>query len=66
MDLSFEQERLTEQFAGVFSAEIVTECVEGCARAMISGARITSYIPLLAKRSARNHLNATLRHTAPE
>ena len=65
MDLSFAQERLTKQFAGVFSAEIVTECVEGCARTLISGARITSHIPQLAERIARNHLNATLRHNAP-
>ena len=65
MDLSFAQARLTKQFAGVFSAEIVTECVEGSARALISGARVTSYIPMLAERMARDHLNATLRQNAP-
>ena len=65
MDLSFAQKRLTEQFAGAFSAETVTECVEGCARALISNARITSFIPMLSERIARDRLKATLRHNAP-
>ena len=61
MDLSYAEERLTKQFAGVFSAEIVTQCVEGSARALSGGARVTSYIPVLAERLARTHLNATRR-----
>ena len=64
MDLSVARERLTKQFAGVFSAEIVTDCVEGSARALMDGARVTLYIPMLAERIARDHLNATHRQNA--
>ena len=65
MDLSFAEERLAERFAGIFSAEIVTDCVEGSARALSGAARVTSYIPLLAERLAWAHLNATRRLNAP-
>jgi hypothetical protein len=64
MDLSSAQDRLTKQFAGIFSAEIVIECVEGSARALIPGARVTSYIPMLAERMSRDHLSATRRRNA--
>ncbi len=59
MDLSFAQERLAKEFTGIFSAEIVGECLEGSARALSHNARITSYIPMLAERIARDHLRAT-------
>jgi hypothetical protein len=65
MDLSFAEERLTKQFAGIFSAEVVTGCVEASARALSLGARITSYIPMLAERVSRDHLNATYRRKVP-
>jgi hypothetical protein len=61
MDLSFEKGRLTKEFAGRFSAETVSECLEGEAAALGYGARITSYIPLLAERTARGQLKAILR-----
>jgi hypothetical protein len=64
MDLSFAEERLTEEFIGTFSAEVVTECLEGSARALILGARITSYIPMLAERIARDHLRAMRKQKA--
>jgi hypothetical protein len=65
VDLSFAEERLTKQFAGIFSAEIVTGCVEGTARALSLGARITSYIPMLTERISRDHLNAMRRRKVP-
>ncbi|MDP9330504.1 MAG: hypothetical protein M3P11_07715 [Actinomycetota bacterium] len=64
MDLSFAQERLAKEFAGIFSAEIVGECLEGSARVLRHRARITSYIPMLAERIARDHLRATQRRAA--
>lgn len=64
MDLSFAEKHLTDQFDGIFSAEIVKECIEGSARALSLEARITMYIPMLAERIARDHLRATQRGQA--
>ena len=64
MDLSFAQERLAKEFTGIFSAEIVRECLEGSARSLSHGARITSYVPMLAERIARDHLRAAHRQSA--
>jgi len=64
MDLSFAEERLTEEFIETFSAAVVTECLEGSVRALIIDARITSYIPMLAERIARDHLRATRKQQA--
>jgi hypothetical protein len=58
MDLSYAQERLTKEFTGIFSAAVVIECLEGEVTTLSRGARITSYIPMLAERLAREHLKA--------
>jgi len=60
MDLSFAQERLTKEFAGRLSAKTVNDCLEDEATTLGTGARITSYIPMLAEKTAREQLKAIL------
>jgi len=60
VDLTSEEQRLTKQFAGRFSAQQVAECLEETATALGLGAHILSYIPLLAEHAARDRLRAGL------
>jgi hypothetical protein len=60
VDFTFEEERLTKEFAGSFSAQQVAECIEETATGLRRGAHILSYIPLLAEHAAREHLRARL------
>ena len=60
MDFTFEEERLTKEFAGSFSAQQVVDCLDEMATGLGRGARISSYIPLLAEHAAREHLRARL------
>jgi hypothetical protein len=61
VDLTFEEERLTKEFAGRFSARQVAECLDETATGLGRQARILSYIPLLVEHAARKHLRARLR-----
>jgi hypothetical protein len=60
VDLTFEEERLTRQFAGSFSARQVAECLEETATGLARTARILSFIPLLAEHATRDRLRARL------
>jgi hypothetical protein len=60
VDLTFEEERLTRQFADSFSAQQVAECLEEAAKDLGRGAHILSYIPLLAEHATRDRLRARL------
>ena len=58
MDLTFEEDRLTREFAGSWSAQQVSECLEETATGLRRAARILNFIPLLAEHAAREHLRA--------
>jgi len=60
MDLTFENERLNRQFAGIISTEAVSKCLEDAATSIAEGARILVYIPLLAGHVARDRLVASI------
>jgi Protein-tyrosine-phosphatase-like, N-terminal domain len=60
MDLTFEEERLTRQFAGSFSAQQVAQCLEETATGLARTAHILSYIPVLAEHATRDRLRARL------
>ena len=51
-------ELLTEEFAGVFSRETVRHCVVDSFERLQLSARVTTYLPLLAYRVARERLRA--------
>lgn len=52
-------ERLVEEFRGVFSAETIELCLRESERQLRFGARIDSYLTVLAERFARERLRAT-------
>lgn len=54
---------LVEEFAGVFSADTVAECLEESYQQLLP-ARVTGYLPLLAHRFARERLRAASRADA--
>jgi arsenate reductase len=60
MDQAFAsaRERLTAEFAGIFSPETVFECLEE-SRTSFADARVKTMIPVLAERFARERLRAT-------
>ena len=58
MDLSGAKARLSDEFAGIFSAETVAECVDDSADALMLRARIGSHVPVLSERFARERLRA--------
>jgi protein-tyrosine-phosphatase len=58
MDLTHAQERLVDEFAGIFSPETVAECLNESAVALRSGARIDAYVSLRSERFARERLRA--------
>jgi hypothetical protein len=60
VDLTVEEERLTKEFAGSFSAQQVAECLKETATGLRRTAHILSYIPLLAEHTARDRLRARL------
>jgi arsenate reductase len=64
MDLTFAQDRLTKEFAGICTVETVTEFLEDSATDLSREARIMSYIPILAERAARERLKAMLNKEA--
>ena len=51
-------ELLTDEFAGVFAGEMVRDCVLDSYERLRSGARVLTYLPLLAHRFARERLRA--------
>ena len=60
VDFTSEEERLTKEFAGRVSAQQGVDCLEEMATSLGRGARISSYIPLLAEHATREHLRARL------
>ncbi len=57
MDLSREQQRLVEEFSGVFSPETIVEVLKDSADKWVD-APVGAYVPLLAERFARERLRA--------
>jgi protein-tyrosine-phosphatase len=58
MELSRVVEPLVEEFAGIFAAETVRDCLADSFEQLQVRARITTYLPLLAHRFAREGLRA--------
>ncbi len=58
VELAGAVERLTDEFAGIFAPETVRDCVVDSLDQLQVRARITTYLPLLAHRFARERLRA--------
>ena len=57
MDLTHAEEKLVEEFAGIFSPETIVECLRDSA-SKLAGAPVQTYVALLSYRFARERLRA--------
>lgn len=56
-----EKERLSQEFAGIFSPETVEAAVLECYQQLATTATVANFLPTLAERFARDRLRATAR-----
>ena len=57
MDLTHAEEKLVQEFAGIFSPETIAECMRDSA-SKLAGAPVQTYVALLSYRFARERLRA--------
>ncbi|WP_406510554.1 three-helix bundle dimerization domain-containing protein [Streptomyces sp. NBC_00212] len=57
-------DRLTASFAGLLTASVVRDVVQGCYEPL-RDARITNYVPILVEHNSRTKLRQLIRRTDP-